>query len=215
MPRWARSTSWSAFCKQLDDDVLHVLAHVAGLGEGGGVGDGEGHVQDARQGLREQGFARARGAEEQDVRLLELHVARGDLGVDALVVIVDRDREDLLRAVLTDDVLVEDGLNLGGFGEGLAARYGLFAVHFLGDDVVAQTDALVADVNGGASDELLDLFLRFSAERTLKISVSVVPSSIHSVTRSARGVSTPGHPLPKYTVRAAANVFCLRNAGGW
>jgi hypothetical protein len=30
------------------------------------------------------------------------------LGVDALVVVVDRDREDLLRAVLADDVVVED-----------------------------------------------------------------------------------------------------------
>ncbi len=38
---------------ELEQDVLHVLAHVAGLGEGGRVGDGERHVEDARQSLRQ------------------------------------------------------------------------------------------------------------------------------------------------------------------
>ena len=30
---------------ELEEDVLHVLVHVAGLGQGGGVDDGEGHVE--------------------------------------------------------------------------------------------------------------------------------------------------------------------------
>jgi hypothetical protein len=34
-------------------------------------------------------------------------------------------------------------------------------LHLLGDDVVAQPDALVADVDGRAGDELLDLLLLF------------------------------------------------------
>ena len=36
----------------------------------------------------------------------------GLLVIDALVVVVDRDREDLLRALLADHVLVEDLLDL-------------------------------------------------------------------------------------------------------
>ena len=57
---------------------------------------------------------RAGGAEQQDVRLLQLDVvASPTLRVDALVVVVDRDREDLLRALLADHVLVEDRLDLG------------------------------------------------------------------------------------------------------
>ena len=59
---------------QLEQDVLDVLAHVAGLGERRGVGDGERHVEDARQRLREQRLAAARGAEEQDVALGQLDV---------------------------------------------------------------------------------------------------------------------------------------------
>jgi hypothetical protein len=53
--------------QQLHDDVLDVLADVARLGQRGGVGDGEGHVEDLRERLREQRLARARGAEQQDV----------------------------------------------------------------------------------------------------------------------------------------------------
>ena len=74
MPRCARSMSWSAFCSSVDDDVLDVLADVAGLGEGGRVGDRERHVEDARERLREQRLAGAGRAEQQDVRLLQLDV---------------------------------------------------------------------------------------------------------------------------------------------
>jgi hypothetical protein len=60
--------------EQLDDDVLDVLADVAGLGERRRVGDGEGHVEHARERLGEERLAGARGADEEDVRLLELDV---------------------------------------------------------------------------------------------------------------------------------------------
>src|ERR1700690_4541871 len=43
--------------QELEDDVLDVLADVAGFGEGGGVHDGEGNVQHAGQGLGHQSFA--------------------------------------------------------------------------------------------------------------------------------------------------------------
>ena len=48
---------------QLEQDVLDVLADVAGLGERGGVGDGEGHVEHAGQRLGQQRLAAAGGAD--------------------------------------------------------------------------------------------------------------------------------------------------------
>ena len=63
--------------QQRDDDVLDVLADVAGLGEVGGVGDRERHVEDARERLREQRLARAGRPEQEDVRLLQLDVVVG------------------------------------------------------------------------------------------------------------------------------------------
>ena len=60
--------------EQPDEDVLDVLADVAGFGERRRVGDRERHVEDARQRLREQRLADARRADQQDVRLVELDV---------------------------------------------------------------------------------------------------------------------------------------------
>ena len=60
---------------QLQQDVLDVLADVAGLGERGRVGDRERDVEDPRQRLREQRLAAAGRPEQQDVRLLQLDVA--------------------------------------------------------------------------------------------------------------------------------------------
>ena len=44
--------------QQLQDDVLHILAHITGFGQRGGVDDRERHVQDAGQRLRQQVFFR-------------------------------------------------------------------------------------------------------------------------------------------------------------
>ena len=152
--------------QQVDDDVLDVLADVAGLGQVGGVGDRERHVEDLRQRLREQRLAGAGGPEQQDVRLAELDVLGAHLGVDALVVVVDRDREDLLGALLPDHVLVEHVLDLGRLGHGRQAEALRLLLDLLGDDVVAEADALVADVDRGAGDELLDLLLRSCRRRS-------------------------------------------------
>ena len=93
-------------------DVLDVLADVAGLGQRRRVGDAERHVEDPGQRLGQERLARAGRADQQDVRLLELDVVDLVAGVDPLVVVVDRDREDLLGPLLADDVLVERVLDL-------------------------------------------------------------------------------------------------------
>src|SRR5690606_13831844 len=71
--------------KQADEDVLDVLADVACLSEGRGIGDGEGNVEHARERLREQRLAGAGRPDEQDVRLVQLYVAVAAAGrVDPL-----------------------------------------------------------------------------------------------------------------------------------
>ena len=60
---------------QLQEDVLDVLADVAGLGERRGVRDRERDVQDPGERLGEQRLAASRRAEQQDVRLLELDLS--------------------------------------------------------------------------------------------------------------------------------------------
>ena len=77
--------------------------------------------------------------------------------------VVHRHRQDLLGLRLAYDVFVEELVDLVGFRE-LGERDLLGAREFLLDDLVAQFDALIADVDTWTGDQLLDLLLRFPAE---------------------------------------------------
>ena len=94
---------------------------------------------------------------------------------DALVVVVDGDREDPLRLLLGDDVVVQHRVDVAGAREVVEVerrRSGELLV----DDLVAEIDALVADVDAGAGDQLLDLPLALPAEAAEQLFVSLARS---------------------------------------
>ena len=166
---------------ELEQDVLDVLAHIAGLRQGGGVCDGEGNAQHLGQRLGQQGLADTGGSQQQDVRLLQFNVC-ALAAQDALIMVVDRDGQHTLGLVLTDDILVQTLLDLcGGLdvdGEiicGLdtrpagAAAAGAGAVaarmiRLVREQVGAEADAFAADVHAGADDHPLHFVLMFAAE---------------------------------------------------
>src|SRR6185437_11276713 len=154
--------------QELEDDIFHVLADVAGFGERGGVHDGEGHLKHARERLREQRLAGTGGPDQQDIRFRELDVAGLLVQEDALVMIVDRDRELLLGLLLPDDVAIEKGFDLRRPRQPPIRRRGLLAL-FVVENLLAYSNALVANIRawifGGRADELLDLILRLMTER--------------------------------------------------
>src|SRR5271157_1629867 len=151
---------------QLQEDVLHVLPDVTGLGQGGRVRDGEGHLQLARQRPGQEGLPGPRGADEQDVGLLQLHlvlhlVAEGD----PLVVVVDRDGEHFFGLLLGDDVLVQVILDLPRLGDVLRELDG--EVFFLlVQDLLADVHALVADENSRAGNQPAGDIRALAAEGT-------------------------------------------------
>ena len=136
--------------EQLEQQVLDVLADVAGLGEGGGVADGEGDVEDLGEGAGEQRLAAAGRADQQDVALIDFDVGMAFVAeAQSLVVVVDGNGEHLLGAVLADDVLVElilDGAGGRDVGDGLLGDAAAFAF-LLVDDRLAELDAFAADVD--------------------------------------------------------------------
>src|SRR2546430_1225504 len=167
----------------------HARASDARLRDRGGVGDGEGHPQHLGERLCEEGLAGARGADQEDVRFLQLDLARLAARLDPLVVVVDRDGEDFLRPLLADHVLVEDILDLRGLGK-RAELAALLLFPLLGDDVVAELDALVADVDRRARDQFADVVLALPAEGALQRSVAFARSGHRLPT------SSPASPAP-------------------
>src|SRR5690606_14771799 len=195
-----------ALLQQLLDDVLDVLADVAGFGQRRGVGHGERHVQQARQGLGQERLARAGRPDQEDVGLGQFDVVVLLPALDPLVVVVHGHGERLLRALLADHVLVEDLEDLARLGQAAAGRLRLL-LEFLADDVVAQLDAFIADEHARARDQLADLVLALPAERAVEDLAAVAGSALsvfgHSpVTCCRRGcgpriaLKWPGWSLP-------------------
>jgi hypothetical protein len=101
-------------------------------------------------------------------------------------VVVDGDREGPLGSLLADDVLVQDLVDLDRLREVLELEGGRGG-ELLIDDLVAEVDALVADVDAGTGDQLLDLSLRLPAEAAEKLFVRF-------------GRTCQRNPLPRSTV---------------
>ena len=157
--------------QQAREDALHVLAHVAGLGEHGGVDDGEGHLEQFCDGACQQGLARARCADHDDVALFYLHAIVVDLLGQTLVVVIDGNRQVALCAVLPDDVLVEEGLDVARLGNVVHVEVGIVAAlratltaPILTKYLVCLTNTLVAYVAVDACQHQGHLILAASAK---------------------------------------------------
>jgi hypothetical protein len=65
----------------------------------------EGYLEKMRQCLRQQGFARAGGADHEHIALVQHHIAGIFAVVDALVMVIDGHRDRFFRHLLTDDII--------------------------------------------------------------------------------------------------------------
>src|SRR5437667_421303 len=180
--------------KVLGLDHRQEVAHPAFLAPLDLGAEAHARAPDARfDDLVEESVAGARGADEEDVRLLQLDVARLTARLDPLIVVVDRDGEDLLGPILADHVLVEDVLDLGVLGKRADLAAFLF-FPLLGDDVVAELDALVADVDRRPGDQFADVVLALPAERALQRSVAFARSGHRLSTCALASPAPPPRP---------------------
>lgn len=81
--------------------------------------------------------------------------------------VVDGDGEGPLGGLLADHVFLQEVENFAGLGQLKASQVSYFGEFFF-NDLVAEFNALVADVDAGPGNELADLLLALSAERTLQ-----------------------------------------------
>ncbi len=122
--------------QQPQDDILNVFAHITCLGQRRGVRDAKWHIKDPCERPRQQRLSRTRRPDQQDVALLDLHIAMliqldravgrllrtARILLDAFVMIVHRHRDGLLGLFLSDHILVELPANLRRHGKFVKAE---------------------------------------------------------------------------------------------
>ncbi len=158
--------------QQLEQDILDVLADVAGLGQGRRVADGKGHIQDTGERTGQKGLSTPRRSDQEDIRFVELDLGLGVLPVhEPLVVVMHGHRKHLLGALLADDIGVELFLdfprrgNVGEEGLGNAP-----AAPLLIEDRLTQLDTVAADVNiPRPLDQRAHVAVALAAERTVGV----------------------------------------------
>ena len=187
-------------CDELEQDILHVFAHIARLGQRRRVGDAKRHLKEARQRLGQKRLSRSRGAKEQDVAFGKLDVLGFLLGglftvtvrvpvvtrEDATIVIVDGNAHRALRLLLTHYVLRELVVDLMRSRK-VTDGYRVVEVDVLdharvrlSQDVRALTYALIADKDAVSPlNEFVDLVAAPSAERAANVVVTQRAVSCH------------------------------------
>ena len=89
------------------------------------------------------------------------------LGAHSLVVVIDRYGQGAFRVFLANHVFLQEIEDFMRSRQDVQPARGA-AVEFFGNNVVAQLDALITDIHAGTGDELTNLTLGLSTERTLQ-----------------------------------------------
>src|SRR2546429_61461 len=106
--------------------------------------------------------------EDLEERLLHALDLAPLVRVDALVVVVHGDGEGLFGLLLPDHVLVQHVLDLGRRRD-LRDRLGDLSLLVLRENLVAERDALIANVDGRSGNEFPDRVLRLAAEGAAEV----------------------------------------------
>ena len=92
--------------------------------------------------------------------------------------VVDRYRQRLLSNLLADHILIKELKDVAWLWKFTKAKFNGFTEFFL-NDLITQVDAFITDIDARASDQLFDLLLALSAERTLE-QISALANACHA-----------------------------------
>ena len=133
------------------EERLYVFSYVTCFCQGSCIHNSKWHFQQFGNRAGKESLTRTRRTYEQDIALLYLY-AVVILGLeDTLVVVIYRNRQVALGFVLSDHVLVEEGLDIGWLGqrsqlESFYMAFFLLLDLILLDDSVTCLHTLVADI---------------------------------------------------------------------
>src|SRR5262249_54415645 len=114
-----------------------------------------------------QRLARSGRPDQQDVRLGQLDIVVFRAVRQALVVVVDGNREHPLRVALADHIIVKYAAYITGTRHAVA-RFDQRRLVLFTDDIHAELDTLVANEDRRTRDQLPDFVLALAAEGTVQ-----------------------------------------------
>ena len=167
--------------QQSQQDIFHIIAYIASLCQGCGVGNSEGNLQNSGQRLCKQRLAGAGGAQHQDVALLQLHIVPA-AEINALIVVVYHGQRHL-RGLLPDDIFIQHRPNFPRCRQlvgNILQRFGLRAIKALIQNAHAKLHALIADADTGALNHTVDLLLPLTAKGTAQGLLAFIAHGITS-----------------------------------
>ncbi len=94
--------------KKLQNDVFDVFTNIAGFGQCRCIGHSERHINDTSERLSEIGLAATCRTDQQNVGLRKFDIAALRLMRETLIVIVHGNRENALRILLANDIIVKN-----------------------------------------------------------------------------------------------------------
>ena len=159
--------------QQSRQDTLDVLAYVARLGQHRSVHNRKRHIEQLSYRAGHQRFTRTRRTNQNDIRLIDLDVARlVRCRHQTLIVVINRHRHIAFRSVLTNHILIQESLDLSRLQELLHhGRIDALAlalnVVVLVQNHVTLLDTLITYIRARATrKQQLYLRTRRTAERT-------------------------------------------------
>ena len=160
--------------QQLKNDVLDVFTDITGFGQCRGIRHGEGNIKNPCQGLGQKRFTATGRSHQHDIGFCQFDIFVLAGVMQTLVMVVNRDRENFFRMALTNDIVIKDLANLLRRRHPVS-RFDEMGFVLFADDVHAKLYAFITDEYGWTGDELANLVLALSTERTVQ-SVLGVPA---------------------------------------
>src|SRR5262249_44529370 len=132
--------------------------------------------------------------------------------VEPLVMVVDSNREHLLRVILAEHVVVENFANLFRRRNSVARFYQRGFI-LLADNIHAKFDAFIADKDGRAGNELAHFVLALAAERAVEGVLRIAAADFaHSILRNTLP-HTPWSASLRSVTLTPTNQVSHRNSG--
>ena len=163
-----------ALLQQFLDNILDVFTNISCFGECRGVCYGERHIQEASQGFSEQSLAAASRANQQDVTLAEFNILPTLAVTQTFVMVIDSDSQNFFRALLTDDIVVEDIFDFVRYRQMILLGAAAIFLHLFTDDIVAKINTFIANKYRWPSNQFADFVLALATEGAVQQLAAIV-----------------------------------------